>query len=46
MINNEKKWIVMNPSDVEWKNAAHLMDRMANYCIGGCYSFWPLAMEA
>jgi hypothetical protein len=25
------------PFDVEWKNAAHLMDRTVNWCIGGCW---------
>ncbi len=25
------------PSDVEWKNTAHPMDRMGNWCIGGCW---------
>ncbi len=35
--NNEKKWTVMNPSDVEWKNVAHPVDKTANWCIGGCW---------
>ncbi len=35
MISNKKKWIVMNPFDAEWRNTTHLVDRMANWCIGG-----------
>ncbi len=38
------QWLAMKwnglwwtPFDVEWKNAAHLVDRMANWCIGGCW---------
>jgi hypothetical protein len=36
VINSEKKWTVINPSDVEWKKTTHLVDRMTNWCIGGC----------
>jgi hypothetical protein len=37
MVNNKKKWIVMNPIRRRMKNTTHLVDRMANWCIGGCW---------
>ncbi len=31
---NGLRW---TPSGAEWKNATHLVDRTANWCIGGCW---------
>ncbi len=37
VVSSKKKWTVWTPFGAEWKNAAHPVDRTANWCIGG---FW------
>jgi hypothetical protein len=36
VVNNKKKSTVMSPIQRRMKNATHLVDRTANWCIGGC----------
>jgi hypothetical protein len=41
----KKRGLWWTPSGVEWKNAAHPVDRTGNWCIGAAGSLWPRKEE-
>ncbi len=41
----QRNGVWWTPFDTEWKNAAHPMDKMTNWCIGGCwFTLTPVSM--
>jgi hypothetical protein len=37
MVNNKKNGLWWTPSNAEWRNTTHPVDKMMNWCTSGCW---------